>query len=137
METVNPKNAEKTIDINNQLFKLATPKQRLLAALIDNAIFIFAYLPYIGWLFWIGGIAYLLTKDALPFLAGQSVGKKVMKIRVLDAETGEKITDKYEKSIIRSAALFTVVDAFMVLTEDRKRFGDQWAKTIVVQEEIK
>lgn len=118
-------------------YQLATAGDRFLASLIDGILIsVASVIPIIGT---IVGIAYFLTKDALPFLNGQSIGKKAMKIRVLEEQTGEAITNKWDKAIVRSISLmipiFGIVDAFMVLTEDRKRFGDKWAKTIVIKEQ--
>ncbi len=116
--------------------ELASAGDRFVAALIDGIAMniVSFFIPIVGWLV---SIAYLLTKDALPFLQGQSLGKKVMKIRVVDEATGEPITDKYDKAAIRGVSLlipiFGIVDAFMVLSSDRKRFGDKWANTIVVK----
>jgi uncharacterized RDD family membrane protein YckC len=115
--------------------ELATAGDRFIAALIDGIIAgVCNIVPFIGWLV---GIAYMLTRDALPFLNGQSLGKKVMKIRAVEEATGEPITNKWDKAIIRTISLyipiFGIVDAFMVLSADRKRFGDKWANTIVVK----
>ncbi len=125
----------------------ADPGQRFVAALIDGFV---AYIPFliltvvsyrlamIGWIFLLG---YQLTKDALPevggFLGGQSIGKKIMKIKVVKEDTGQGILGDYGTAIVRQVSLmipiFGIVDAFMVLGDDRKRFGDKWAKTIVVK----
>jgi uncharacterized RDD family membrane protein YckC len=92
-----------------------------------------SFIPVAGW---IAGIVYGLTKDALPFLEGQSIGKKAMKIRVLRDADETPITNDYGAAIIRVIPgwipLFNIVDALMVFSSDRKRFGDQWAKTKVV-----
>lgn len=124
------------LDDNNLTnYELATPGDRFLAALIDGLIgMVMGLVPILGVFV---NLAYVFTKDALPFLDGQSIGKKAMKIRVLDAETGEPITNKFDKAAIRQVSMiipiFNIVDAFMVLNEERKRFGDKWANTIVVK----
>lgn len=114
---------------------LATPFERLLAALIDGILISLVSATGIGTVI---GIAYHLTKDALPFLDGQSIGKKILKIRAICAETNQSIKNNYEKAMIRSVTLlipiFNIIDAFLVFSKDRTRFGDQWAKTIVVKE---
>lgn len=125
-----------TTDVNTSNYELASAGDRFVAALLDGLLMgVVNLIPILGW---IVSIAYALTKDALPFLDGQSIGKKAMKIRVLDAETGEPITSKYDKAAIRGVSLmipiFGIVDAFMVLSSDRLRFGDKWAKTIVVKD---
>jgi uncharacterized RDD family membrane protein YckC len=117
-------------------FELASAGDRFVAALIDGLLCgLVSFIPVLGM---IASIGYSLTKDALPFLDGQSIGKKAMKIRVLDAATGAPITNKYDKAAIRALSLiipiFGFVDALMVLIDaERKRFGDKWANTVVVK----
>ena len=114
---------------------LATPMERFLAALIDGVLIALVSATGIGSII---GLIYHLIKDALPFLDGQSLGKKLVKIRVVNADTNQPITNDYEKSMVRSVSLiipiFGIVDAFMVFSKDRARFGDQWARTIVVKD---
>lgn len=121
--------------------------QRFVAAFIDGLIgyipiFLFGFINYrlamLGYVFTLG---YLLTKDALPevggFLGGQSIGKKLMNIKVIKEDTGQGILGDYGTAIVRQIPLlipfFGIVDALMVLGDERKRFGDKWAKTIVVK----
>ena len=121
----------------------ASALQRFAAAFIDGIVgnvpfWILAIVSYklamIGYVFTIG---YLLTKDALPFLNGQSVGKKLMGIKVVKEETGQMLTNDYGTAITRQVSLliplFNIVDALMVFSDERKRFGDKWAKTVVVK----
>jgi uncharacterized RDD family membrane protein YckC len=114
--------------------ELAAPGSRFLAALIDGVfVAIVVNVPLLGPLV---GIVYGLIKDAIPFLDGQSLGKRAMGIRAVRADTGAPITGDYVSSVLRQLSLcipfFNVVDALMVFTEGRRRFGDRWAKTIVV-----
>ena len=117
--------------------------QRFVAYLIDGII---AYLP--TWLFiaisyklaflgYIIAIGYMLTRDALPFLNGQSIGKKLMNIKAIKEDSGQMLTNDYATAITRQIPLFipffNIVDALMVFSDDKKRFGDKWAKTIVVK----
>jgi uncharacterized RDD family membrane protein YckC len=125
-------------------FQLATPGQRFLAALIDGLVITVAVLAAstihssLGALVNLLGLGYQLTKDAIPQLGGQSIGKKAMKIKVVKEDTGEMITGDWGTSIIRYVSLlipfFNIVDALMVFSGDHRRFGDKWAKTVVVQE---
>ena len=89
------------------------------------------------------GIAYILTRDALPFLDGQSIGKKAMKIRAVTME-GKALTGDWQPSIIRNVAFiipfFALVELIILLTRQDKpgplqRLGDEWAKTKVVNAE--
>ncbi|GAB4036159.1 RDD family protein [Spirosoma gilvum] len=125
----------------------ATPVQRFIAAFIDGIV---GYIPFwllvflsprmymIGYLI---AIAYMLTKDALPatggYLGGQSVGKKLMGIKVIKEDTGGSLVGDYGTAITRQVSLliplFNIVDALMVFGDEGKRFGDKWAKTLVVK----
>jgi uncharacterized RDD family membrane protein YckC len=59
-----------------------------------------------------------------------------MGIRAVREATGEPITGDYVASVLRQLSLcipfFNVVDALMVFSVNRRRFGDRWARTIVV-----
>lgn len=116
---------------------LANAGDRFVAALIDGLLVgAVQFVPILGW---IVGLAYQLTKDALPFLDGQSLGKKVMKIRVVTYDTQQPITEDYGKAVVRVVSLiipiFGIVDAIMVLVDpERRRFGDKWANTKVIKE---
>ena len=121
--------------------------QRFVAAFIDGLVgsvpyillsFVSYQLAMIGYA---ANLAYFLTKDALPevggFLGGQSIGKKIMNIKVIREDTGQGILGDYGTAIVRQISLiiplFNIVDALMVLGDEKKRFGDKWAKTIVVK----
>jgi uncharacterized RDD family membrane protein YckC len=116
-------------------YPLATPADRILAALIDWLIIALLSATGFGAIL---GIAYLLTKESLPVFEGQSIGKKLLRIKVVDNDTYLPIKNVYEKSLIRNITLlipvFQFIDAFMIFSSDRKRFGDQWAKTIVIKD---
>lgn len=121
--------------------------QRFAAAFIDGLVgyiptLVLGVLDYrLAFIGLIAQIGYLFTKDALPmvsgFLGGQSIGKKVMNIKVVKEDTGESLLGDYGTAITRQVSLiiplFGIIDALMVFTDDRKRFGDKWAKTIVVK----
>ena len=87
------------------------------------------------------GYAYLILRDALPFLGGQSVGKKAMKIRAVTLD-GRSLTGNWEASLIRNAILLlpfvgAVIELFVLLSRDSgpdrgRRLGDEWGKTKVV-----
>jgi uncharacterized RDD family membrane protein YckC len=114
----------------------ATPGSRLLASLIDVVLqLVVLPVPFLGIL---ASVVYGLVKDALPFLDGQSIGKRAMGIRAVREQDGSKLTNDYGTAIVRQISLyipfFNIVDAVMVLSADRKRFGDRWAKTIVIRD---
>jgi len=82
--------------------------------------------------------SYLFFKDSLPFLNGQSIGKKLMGIRAIDFSTGEALTGKYGKTFLREIVqwipLLNLVDALMIFGDERQRLGDRMATTQVIKE---
>jgi uncharacterized RDD family membrane protein YckC len=108
---------------------------RIGAYLIDVILMcLVGWVPILGWLVI---IAYLLTRDALPFLDGQSIGKKIVGLRAVD-EHGAALTGNYGPSAVRNVVLmipfFPLVELIVLLTnKDVLRLGDQWAKTRVVK----
>jgi uncharacterized RDD family membrane protein YckC len=112
----------------------ASDGNRVVAYIIDMLItFALSLIPHIGWAL---GIIYVLTRDGLPFLEGQSIGKKAMKIRAV-TEDGASLTNNWGPTLIRNVVLliplFPLVELIVMLTNPRKqRLGDQWAKTLVV-----
>jgi uncharacterized RDD family membrane protein YckC len=124
-------------------FVKAEPMQRLAAGVIDLIVMsvaasIINFLPYSYYFYNPIMIAYFLLRDTLPFLDGKSIGKNLIGIRVVREEDFSKITDDYGTGIIRNVLFFlplvNIIDAFMIFSKDRKRFGDRWAKTIVVMD---
>ena len=77
-------------------------------------------------------IIYLLFRDALP--NGQSVGKLVMKISVVNKTTRKPC--KHTESIVRNALLLFLgfIDCLTLGSRYRQRMGDMLANTIVVNE---
>lgn len=127
--------------------KIAPFNTRIAAAAIDMVIafglhlavlIIFpAVMSKIGWLL---GIAYIITRDSLPFLGGQSVGKKAMKIKAVTLD-GHSLAGNWEKGLIRNGVLaipfFPFIELFVLLSREDKpghgvRLGDEWAKTKVI-----
>jgi uncharacterized RDD family membrane protein YckC len=122
---------------------------RILATLIDMLVAFGLHLGALwilpGFAERIGGllgIAYMVTRDSLPFLDGQSVGKKAMKIRAVTRD-GTALTGKWEPGLIRNGVLiipfFPLIELIVLLTREEKperglRLGDEWAKTKVVVE---
>ncbi|KAB2641910.1 MAG: RDD family protein [Verrucomicrobia bacterium] len=92
---------------------------------------------------WLVGLAYLVSRDCLPFLGGQSVGKKAMHLQAVTLD-GASLAGNWQPGLLRNAALaiplFVFVEVFILLTREDKpehgrRLGDEWAgtKVIVVQ----
>jgi len=87
-----------------------------------------------------------VTRDGLPFLGGQSVGKKAMKLKAVTLDD-RSLAGNWEPALIRGAVLaiplFALVELFILLSREEKpergrRLGDEWAKTkvIVVNEPV-
>jgi uncharacterized RDD family membrane protein YckC len=108
---------------------------RIGAYLIDVLIIVgISLVPFVGW---VAGPAYLLTRDALPFLDGQSVGKKALQLRAVD-ENGAPLTGNWGPCVVRNVVLlipfFPLVELIVLLTNaNGLRLGDQWGKTRVVR----
>lgn len=108
---------------------------RIVARILDSLIMApFAFIPCVGF---IVILAYSLVMDALPFLDGQSIGKKIMKLRAV-TEDGVPTTNNYGASVIRNIVLFiplfSIVELIVMLTDkQQRRLGDQWGKTRVVK----
>lgn len=116
---------------------------RVIAALIDCFIAAGLYMVIgkisgtLGWGAWIG---YLLVRDALPFMEGHSLGKRIMKIRAVSLE-GKSLSGDWQSSAVRNLSLiipfFGLVELIVLFTrKDQggtlRRLGDEWAKTKVV-----
>jgi len=129
---------------------LAPFNTRATAALIDSVVAagimfgLSVILPgFAVKLAWLTGMAYLVTRDSLPFLGGQSIGKKAMKLKVTTLD-GKSLVSNWEAALIRNGVLvipfFGLVELFILLTREDKpergrRLGDEWAKTRVIIEE--
>lgn len=92
---------------------------------------------------YLAGLAYLVTRDSLPFLGGQSVGKKAMKLKVVTLD-GKSLVGNWEAAVIRNGVLliplFGLVELFILLSREDKaergvRLGDEWAKTRVMPDD--
>jgi uncharacterized RDD family membrane protein YckC len=130
-------------DIPGQFTK-AEPMQRLAAGIIDLIVIGVAtstasFIPFIYYFSNPLLIAYFLLRDTLPLLDGKSIGKNLIGLRVVREADLSKITDDYGLGIIRNVLFFVpianIIDACMIFSKDRKRFGDRWAKTIVIVDE--
>lgn len=123
---------------------------RVVAAIIDACVaagvyivFVIIRVPFLGM---IANLGYWLVRDALPFLNGQSVGKKAMKLRAVTIE-GKSLSGDWKSSAIRNLSLvipfLNLVDLYLLWQKSEqgtklRRLGDDWAKTkvIVAAEEI-
>jgi len=138
---------------SEQTEKLAGRGQRFIARFIDNIIGSLLLVPavflgalpmydalavYLGWsvnasglgLFFLAlSFAYWLGADALK---GQSLGKRMMKIKVVDEYTGTSCT--LLQSVVRNLALvFGILDYISIFFGSRKRLGDMIVGTKVLR----
>lgn len=86
------------------------------------------------------GALYLLTKDSLGILNGQSIGKKIMRLRAVNARN-RTLAGNYLAGLKRnlSWAVAPIEFAILYVREDEptkgRRLGDDWAQTSVVVQE--
>ena len=116
-------------------FKRPSLKERFLAFLIDMVVVLaLCLIPKVGWIF---GLIYFLGRDAMPSLKGRSIGKKVLKIRILTTGTHETLDINPDKSVTRGLILLipvvNIIDIYMLLTTGR-RLADRWTETEVIKE---
>lgn len=118
-----------------QIRALASDGKRIVAYLIDLAPVILLGLisREIGTVL---GLIYMVVRDGLPFLDGQSIGKRVMNIRAVTLD-GASLANNWGPAIIRNIVLlipfFPLVELVVLLTnKDKQRLGDQFAKTMVI-----
>ncbi len=126
---------------------IAPVNTRIIAAVIDVLVAAGIYwmavmiLPdLLTRLSWVLLAGYLVTRDSLPFLKGQSIGKMAMKLKV-EKQGGGDITGDWRTAVVRNIALviplFALVEEIVLFTREDKpekslRLGDEWATTKVV-----
>ena len=88
-------------------------------------------------LYLIGWAGYILVRDALPFLDGQSIGKKLLGLRAVTAE-GKSLSGDFKSSALRNVPMLIAIVELVVLIikkdspEAGLRLGDQLANTKVI-----
>lgn len=79
---------------------------------------------------WVPSALYMLLADGMG--TGQSLGKKWMKLAVVDERTGAPCT--YGRSIVRNVVrVLGMLDALFIFSAKRQRLGDKVAGTIVIK----
>jgi uncharacterized RDD family membrane protein YckC len=121
----------------------ATLGQRIGAGLIDVLVASaagFVAGKIAGGLAFAVQIAYMLTRDSLPFLDGQSIGKKALNLRAV-TEDGKSLSGNWNTGLLRNISMavpfLPLVELIIMIVNNGKpgglrRLGDQWAKTKVV-----
>jgi uncharacterized RDD family membrane protein YckC len=145
--------------ISHTPHRIASVQKRLFAKLIDLLLVLFLGLVWWGGPGSILGFLYSITADAIPFQnwRGQSVGKKLMGIRVMSGSQKEtKRNSMLKASIVRNAPVglitFLMIIPFwgwilalligvplglieislMVRADRRQRLGDVMAESVVI-----
>ena len=149
METVAPPTKEDAFDDEPTVVEYSETlfPQRILAGVIDYVIASFlvlismAILPdLLGFVANLVFVAYLLFKDSIPFLGGQSFGKKITKIQAV-TESGEPLTKDLKAGLIRNVfaaiPILAIVEVFILQSREKaenagSRLGDDFAKTKVI-----
>ncbi len=108
--------------------------ERLLAGLIDMAIAAgLSLFPQIGWIF---GLIYFLFKDCLPFINGQSFGRKLFNIKVVSRKTQTSLVANADKAVIRQIIFFVpvlnIVELVCFLFYP-DRLGSKWSDTEIIK----
>lgn len=133
---------------NPQHVELASLSSRLVAQFIDVVIGLLILIPASGaastplsefseisaltiLLSFSGFVAYILFADS--FSKGQSLGKRLIHISVIDEKTGKPCS--VIKSFVRNLSLICLgfIDWLLIFGRDRQRLGDMLARTKVIK----
>jgi uncharacterized RDD family membrane protein YckC len=122
---------------------LATAGRRYIGQCIDGliTIVIFLIVMYVIQFFKLEGkwieilalaipAAYFVLSDALP--KGQSIGKKILKMAVIDKDSGKPCD--LVQSLVRNilTPLIGIIDCIFIIFGNKQRLGDMMANTVVV-----
>ena len=134
----------KALKIDGYEFKLAPLSGRFWGQLLDSLVYAaIVAIPFGVWtriglegtniVLWVAAsiaLLYLLFQDALN---GRSLGKRLMKTRVIDSKSG--LPCNLWQSFLRNLSLpiFSVIDCIFILGEKKQRLGDKLSKTLVVR----
>lgn len=149
METTPPPSQEEAFNEEPTVIKYTETlfPQRIISGVIDYviagillAIATWALSDFLGLAANGLAMAYLLFKDSLPFFDGQSVGKKITKIKAVTQE-GTPLTKDIKAGLIRNVfaaiPILAIVEIFILNSREKAensglRLGDDFAKTKVI-----
>lgn len=96
-------------------------------------IFVLVFVPFINFALMLG---YALCRDSWKPLGGQSIGKRLVGIRVMNNFTGHDLWKDYSTDITRNLPLLVLgLDLLVAFTNGKgQRLGDRNARTIVVND---
>lgn len=131
---------QRTAEQDELIKSLASPPQRFTAQFIDSVVTAMIFIPAVlvwpavrplGIAGFILATAYLLLADGLP--NGQSIGKRVLHIAVIDQRTRKPCT--YGQSFGRNILLtfLGIFDWIFIFGRKHQRLGDMAANTVVVR----
>jgi len=142
-------------------WQIASVGQRIVAAIIDLFIYIFLtfILSYViirsedfigengsgfsmgitmpGYVIFLWLSIWILSISLLEFRSGQTIGKRVLKIKVVKQDfTAATFTDSLLRHLFDIIDIFALVGLFVALANNKnQRIGDQVARTIVIKKE--
>lgn len=115
------------------MMPLASKTQRALAFMADAAIALSFLSLHRFWgtlLYFL----YMLFRDHLPGMQHQSIGKKLLHIRVEDSYgSPATLKDHIIRNIPLVIPFFHLVELFLIFGNEQKRLGDVLAGTIVIR----
>lgn len=131
-----------------QLVK-AAPIKRLLAYIIDIGVMIvlsvavailvsLVRLQLLALLMFVSPVYFLLRDGLFKAFPGQSLGKKVLKIMVINVNTKQPIGmfDSFKRQIFMWIPILNFVECIMILVDpEGRRFGDKVFNTMVIEAE--
>jgi uncharacterized RDD family membrane protein YckC len=148
VETVDEQEEEEAAEVSPHDDVEVDLVKRFLGALVDGLVAaVFGYVgalatgsEVVQWVLF--GIVFL-TRDSLPFLDGQSIGKKVVKTKAVKHDgsslSGDWVTGA-TRNILLALPYVGLIECFILLTRSGNpgagfRLGDDWAKTKVISVE--
>ncbi len=134
----------------NPGYTLATRPSRLGAKLIDIAVWVgagivvaivFAASTLLGFLsLLVAGVGILIVQIALLARDGQTIGKKIVDIRIVSVETGENagfgtnvVMRAWVNALLGIISLYAFVDILFIFRDDQRCIHDLIAGTHVVE----
>jgi uncharacterized RDD family membrane protein YckC len=98
----------------------------------DNILYFVMLAVFIA--FMLAGIVYSYARD---MFGGKSIARRLLKQKVVDVTTGEPIGGlrSFKRELIIHFAPLILIEMLLMFSKpDRRRMGDNWAKSIVVKD---
>lgn len=149
MESIRPdahenKFGDNSVKIQGKYYEIAPLSKRFFAYIIDHYIIVIIFILIVGNsptlrsfypIYTVLIFLYWIFKDGIK--NGKSLGKTIVKIQVIDSETGSPCDPI--KSLMRNLSLIilSIIDIFFIFGAESQRLGDKIANTYVINERIK